>query len=49
MIQYERPDIEPKKERELELLRADRDKLAATLEYVAMMADINIEDGDEDE
>ncbi|MBQ9041597.1 MAG: hypothetical protein IJ111_02150 [Eggerthellaceae bacterium] len=47
-VKVERPSMDLKKERELEVVTAELEKFTATLEYVAMMADVELEE-DEDE
>lgn len=47
MPQVEMPDMSPKKEKELEYLRAKVEQQEADLAYIAMMTDIDME-GEED-
>ena len=46
-IEIERPDGGVRQERELAWLRAENERLEGLLEYTAMMADVELPEGDE--
>ena len=46
-IEVERPDGGMRQERELSWLRAENERLEGLLEYTAMMADVELPEGDE--
>lgn len=48
-IDFEKPRMRPKDERELELLKSENERKGLLIEYVAMMADVELPEEDEQE
>ncbi len=49
MINVEKPEMGLKKERELDFLRAEKERLEGLLDYTAMMADVELPNDEEEE